>query len=249
MIVRTIFFVWAILVGAVLLLSSCTSSEPRGPVVFAASSLQRPLEELAAQWAGQGRDPPVLSFASSTALARQIDNGSPADLFISADQQWTDYVVRIGRLPEDAIRPLAGNRIVVAAHVDYPYTDFSGESATIATGDPEAVPLGRYAKEALTSARLWDGVANKLLRTPSSSAALRLVLLREADTGVLYASDVASRDDLKILLAFPPDAHSPIIYKALKLPSSAHPDTQDFLDFLSSDDAQAVFGNYGFSRP
>ena len=99
------------------MIAACSGPARRGPVVFAASSLQEPLEALGERWVAQGGDPPVFSFASSAALARQIEQGAPADLFISADEQWTDYIVAAGRLPREAMRPIAANSLVVAKSI------------------------------------------------------------------------------------------------------------------------------------
>lgn len=239
-------------------LFGCAPGGPRGPVIFAASSLQKPLESFAEEWVASGNDAPVFSFASSAALARQIENGSPADIFISADSQWTDYITAAGELPTDASKPIAGNRLVLARSTRQAPLDYTGLDAaiealaaarTVATGDPETVPLGRFAREALEKAGLWNGVSPRLVRTPSSSAALKLTLLGEADVGILYASDAQSRDDLGIIYTFPAEDHSPIVYRAILLPSSAHPDATAFLDALTNAEARAMFDDAGFSRP
>lgn len=240
------------------LLSACAPSGPRGPVAFAASSLQIPLTELGENWAAQGNEAPTFSFASSTALAKQIESGSSADLFISADAQWTNYIVTAGKIDASRIKTLAANSIVLAAHKDGPHTVMyevmpstaqilAGVSVT--SGDPDSVPLGRYAKQVLVAEGVWDDVGPRLIRTSSSSAALRLVLLKEADFGLLYASDAKRRDDLVVYPTFAEGLHSPILYKAVQLPSSGHPDAAAFLNYIASPQALAIFEKHGFVRP
>ncbi|MDN3644739.1 molybdate ABC transporter substrate-binding protein [Pontixanthobacter aestiaquae] len=247
-----------ILLGVSLVLAACAPSGPTGPVIFAASSLQAPLDELAENWTSLGNREPVLSYASSTALARQIENGSLADLYISADEQWIDYIVTAGKIDPDGIRTLAGNSIVLATSRDGPHAKLYEtipttaailEGVTVTSGDPDSVPLGRYAKEILVAEGIWDDIGRRMIRTSSSSAALRLVLLKEADFGVLYASDVERRDDLVSYPAFAKGLHSPIRYKAVLLPSSGHPEAGEFLDYIASDEAAAVFAKYGFTLP
>ena len=245
-----------IVVIAATILSSCTPGEPRGPVIFAASSLQEPLEAIAEEWVATGGDPPIFSFASSATLARQIQNGSPADIFISADTQWTDYLRIVGRLPPDATAPIAANSLVVAQSIrgnsSLKTTDVSDalrQAGSIATGDPDTVPLGRYARQALEQAALWDMVSPRIIGASSSSAALKLVLLGEAEIGILYASDAARRGDLRVLNTIAQSDHDPIIYQAVQLPGSAHPDAARFVDLLQSAESRSIFGNRGFARP
>lgn len=253
--ILTSLFLW---LASSSLLSACAASQPRGPIVFAASSLQKPLEELASLWVEKGNDPLVLSFASSATLARQIDNGSLSDLYISADEQWIEYLVTAGRLDDSAVRVVATNSLVLAiygeegallASQNVPTTRKFVTTGKIATGDPETVPLGRFAEQWLQSAGLWDAAKPHLVPAQSSGAAVKLVLIREADGGILYASDAASIKRLVAIRAIPPESHSPIVYQAVLLPSSAHPDAGDFLEFLASDEARQAFARYGFGVP
>ena len=240
------------------MIAACSGPARRGPVVFAASSLQEPLEALGERWVAQGGDPPVFSFASSAALARQIEQGAPADLFISADEQWTDYIVAAGRLPREAMRPIAANSLVVAKSIREGSLGPTGQAAgmnalstarSIASGDPETVPLGRYARQSLQDAGLWEAVRPRWIGAPSSANALKLVLLGEAEIGVLYASDAARRDDLGIIHHLPRDSHAPIVYRAVLLPGSAHPDAGAFLASLGDEDARQTFRRHGFLLP
>ena len=242
----------------ILLLASCAKSEPRGPIIMAASSLQQPLEQLAENWAQKGFAPPVFSFASSAALARQIESGNPADIFISADSQWTDYLISAGKVGADGAKTIAANNIGFAWHFEDgerpvltapPNIEELLNKGPVATGDPNAVPLGRFAREALISAGLWEKVAPELVSAASARAALVLVDRGEAKVGILYASDAANADNVAMVRPFTPDSHSPILYVAVHLPSSGHPDTQALLEFLASDEAAVTFDNFGFPRP
>ncbi|MGB7406921.1 MAG: molybdate ABC transporter substrate-binding protein [Pontixanthobacter sp.] len=249
---------WMLALAALILLHGCAPGGPNGPVIFAASSLQKPLEAFAEEWAAAGNDPPVFSFASSAALARQIENGSPADIFISANAQWTEYIVTVGRLSDSAVRPVASNTLVLARSIRERSLGQTGQEAgmdalnearSIATGDPATVPLGRYAEEALKNLGVWERAASRIVPAASSAAALKLVLLGEADLGILYASDARSRDDLGVIYNFPETAHAPIVYNAVILPSSAHPAAGNFLAALGDERARAIFAAHGFGRP
>ena len=235
---------------AVLTLVGCVPSQPKGPLILAASSLQQPLEMLGEQWVEAGYDPPQFSFASSAALARQIENGSAGDIFISADRQWTDYLTKVGRIDPERIYTIAGNTLVVAAPIDSDLSSLNnlGTFDRIVTGDTDTVPLGRYAKEALTAADKWEEVSPKLVSAPSARAALVKLARDEVDAGILYASDAQGVETIKSL-PFPAEYHAAINYAALRLPASSHPDAQAFLEFIASPAAAQAFDNYGFTRP
>lgn len=253
-----ISFILGLLCTCLAMLAGCSPTTPRGPVIFAASSLQQPLEEAGRLWVRQGGEQPVFSFASSAALARQIESGSLADIFVSADKQWTEYVVASGRLDQDMVRAIAANRLVIARSIrDTPLGETGRGAAlsalqtasTIATGDPDTVPLGRFAHTALQKLGIWSELQPRIIPAQSSQAALRLVLVGEADLGILYASDVARRDDLGALWTVPAHLHDPVVYRALQLPSSGNPQAADFLEFLSSPEAREIFVRNSFSAP
>ncbi len=241
---------------AFLALGSCGPSPSPGVIVLAASSLQAPLEDLAEQWEARGHDAPVFSFASSAALARQVETDAAADIFISADRQWTDYLLANAPALREQARTVATNRLVVGRHVSdqaapVAASDLSSLLAEgrIATGDPDAVPLGRYAREALEAAGAWNEASPRLVYAQSARAAFRLVARGEAPTGILYASDVSQTDKVEAVFTFDAASHSPIEYIAVQLPASGHPEATEFLAFLASADAAATFERYGFGRP
>lgn len=237
-------------------LSACAPSQDRGPIVLAASSLQQPLEELADHWAAQGHDRPVFSFASSAALARQIESGSAADLYISADHTWTGYLITQGRIDDAGIRTIARNQLVLAANADARIADRLGPGSTlgdalqagrIVVGNPDTVPLGRYTRDALDRQGLWQGIEGSVIPAASAQQAVRLVSRGETPLGIIYLSDTAANQHVETLHRI--ETAEPIEYLALRLPASAHPDTSSFLDLLTSDRAAAIFQKHGFTVP
>lgn len=249
-----LLFAWAMTAA----ITACSMAERRGPVILAASSLQPAMEELSEAWVAKGHDAPVLSFAGSAALARQIENGAPADIFISADRQWTDLIAGIAKVSPDQTQVIAQNALLVARSTRSAPIGQSGEAAaiaalqsakSIATGDPASVPLGAYARQALTKTGTWAAIEPRIIPAGSAQAALKLVLLEEAELGILYASDAARRSDLGVIWQIPGALHEPIHYRAMQLPASAHPETAEFLAFLTSDEAREILLAQGFTLP
>ena len=225
------------------------------PVVLAAASLQEALEAAAQRWAAQGHVRPVLSFAASSALARQVESGAPADIFFSADEQWMDVLEGKGLLRNGTRAPLLGNSLVLIApknstasvSLDHPagFGAALGDSR-LSLADPDAVPAGRYAKAALQQLGLWPAVAHRLARAENVRAALALVERGEAPLGIVYASDAAASNKVRVLVRFPRSSHPPIIYPVAVLNRAASPDAQGFRAFLSSDEALDIFRKHGF---
>lgn len=236
------------------LLAACSASGTTGPVILAASSLQHPLEELADAWAAQGKPRPVLSFAASAALARQIDSGTAADIFISADRTWTDFLVKQGRIDTNRTREIAGNSLVLVANNSrLPQTRNRQDLITdlqagpIAIGDPETVPLGRYTRTALAKLGVWDNVAKNVVPAASAQQAVRLVSRGETDLGIIYLSDTLDNQHIHTLHQI--ETPTLIRYVALILPASGHPDAAGFLDFLTTPEARAVLIRHGLHAP
>ena len=241
----------ALFAGLVLSLAACGDADesPRGPVVLAASSLQESLEEIADAWAADGHPAPVLAFAATSALARQIERGAPADVFVSADQDWMDMLEGQGLLREGTRSDIVGNRLVLVRGKDAAARELAdlGEGR-LALADPIAVPAGRYARAALESLGQWDMVAGRVVPAENVRAALALVERGEAALGIVYATDAAASTEAEIVRELPADSHPRIRYPAAVLASSAHPDAVAFVDFLQSAPAQEVFRMHGF-RP
>lgn len=238
----------AVLLAA--LLSACGGSPDRaerGPVVLAASSMQEALEDIARIWEARGHAEPVLSFAASSALARQVEQGAPADIFVSADHEWMDEVESRGLLRNGTRVDIAGNRLVLIASVTASGLSLDGlGERRLALADPAAVPAGRYAKAALEHLGRWEGLAANVVPAENVRAALALVERGEAALGVVYATDAWASDKVQVVECLPAASHPPIRYPAAVLATSAHPDAGDFHLFLNSDEARRIFARRGF---
>ena len=244
-----------------LLASGCTA-EPDGPVVLAPVSLQESLTEVAAQWEAAGNAPVTLSFAGTPALARQLEAGAPAGVIISADDEWMDWLVQ-RRLVDPATRTvLASNTLVLVARLepetqmvrsDNPVPPLRNAAGLVAMAEPDAVPAGRYAKQALVALGLWDALTPKIVPTENVRAALALVERGEAQLGIVYASDAAASNSVYVVAPFDRVLHSTIRYPAALVAASSS-GAQDeraaaFLAFLAGDQGQAVFRYYGVAEP
>ncbi len=232
------------------------AAQDRGPVVLAAASLQESLTEAAAAWAAKGHPEPVLSFAASSALARQILAGAPADLFLSADEDWMDAIAKAGLLRAGTRTTLLGNRLVLIAPVASkvrltPVRGFALAralgSGRLALADPAAVPAGKYAKAALTALGVWPGVAAKIAPAENVRAALALVERGAAPLGIVYATDARAAQAVRVVGVFPASSHPPIRYPVAVLTASRHRDAAGFRAFLSSKQGRAIFARHGFS--
>ncbi len=224
--------------------------------VFAAASLKNALDEIAAAWQAETGKPTAISYAASSALAKQIEEGAPADIFFSADLAWMDYLAERKLILEASRRSLLGNRIVLVAPADstvettigagFPLAELLGEGH-LAMADPEAVPAGKYGKAALETLGVWESVAGKVAAAENVRAALLLVSRGEAPLGIVYQTDAAAEPGVRIVDSFPADSHPPIVYPVAAVANSTNPDTAAFLDYLRSPAARAVFEKQGFT--
>jgi molybdate transport system substrate-binding protein len=226
-------------------------------LVFAAASLQTALDELVEPARRATGVRMRVSYAGSSALARQIESGAPADLFISADLDWMAYLAARQLIRADSRVNLLGNRLVLVAPRAEPVTlkiapRFALAAALgrsrLALADPAAVPAGKYARAALTSLGVWDEVAGKIAAAENVRAALLLVSRGEAPLGVVYHTDAVADPGVLIVDTFPESTHPPIIYPAA-LTSVASPAGSRVLEFLRTDAARAVFARQGFTTP
>ena len=237
---------------------SARASEP--VIVFAAASLTEVLQTLAANLTTAA--PIRFSFAASSTLARQIEQGAPAQLFISADDAWMDYLVERRHVDAASRRVLAGNRLVVVRHASAAppqgvletvpalrnaLAPATGSNAPdrVATGDPAHVPAGRYAQAALTRLGLWDDVSRRLVRADNVRSALLFVERGEAAAGIVYATDAPTARGVQVMARFPRASHPPIRYPAA-LVNGASAAAHEFLLALSSPAAQALWRAAGF---
>ncbi len=244
-----------LLLLAALALPALARAQPRGPLVLAAASLQEALGAAADRWAAKGHARPVLSLAGSSALARQILAGAPADLFFSADEAWMDHVAQRKLIVPASRAALLTNRLVIVApaaarvrfqvRAGFPLAEALG-SGRLALADPDAVPAGRYAREALVRLKVWPGVQGKLARAENVRAALALVARGAAPLGVVYATDARAQGGVRVVGWLPPETHTPIIYPLARLSTSTHPEAEPFRRFLVSDEGKAIFRQYGF---
>lgn len=233
-------------------------AQERGPVVLAAASLQESLSEAANAWAAKGHAKPVLSFAASSALARQVIAGAPADLFLSADEPWMDSVAKAGMLRAGTRATLLGNRLVLIAPAasrtkltiarGFPLARALGRGR-LALADPDAVPAGKYAKAALPRLGVWTGVADRLAPAENVRAALALVERGAAPLGIVYATDARASKAVRVVDTFPASSHPPIRYPVAQLKASQHGDAAAFRAFLFSKQGRAIFARHGFSAP
>jgi molybdate transport system substrate-binding protein len=233
-------------------------ADPAPVTVFAAASLKTALDRIVADWAEEPDAAPVrVSYAGSSALARQIVQGAPADIFISANTDWMDRIEAEGLLVDGSRADLLGNALVLIAHdpdaapveitADLPLAQMLGEDR-LAMALVDAVPAGIYGRAALSALGLWDSVAERVAQADNVRAALALVSRGEAPYGITYATDAhAAGNAVRVLGTFPEGSHPPIIYPAAALQDT--PTSAGFLDWLRGAEARAIFADEGFTTP
>lgn len=205
------------------------------------------MEEAADAWAASGHPRPALSFAASSALARQVERGAPADIFVSADQAWMDELDGKGLLRAGSRGDLVGNRLVAIAPKSAASVTLADlGDGLLALADPEAVPAGRYARAALEKLGLWAGFKDNVVPAENVRAALALVERGEVALGIVYATDALASDKVEVVERLPAASHPPIRYPVAVLAASTHPGAQAFRAFLASDEAWAIFERRGF---
>ncbi|WP_340265918.1 molybdate ABC transporter substrate-binding protein [Sphingobium mellinum] len=232
------------------------SARDAGPMVLAAASLQESLTAVADAWTAKGHGRPILSFAASSALARQIEAGAPADLFLSADEAWMDAVAAKGLMRRGTRTIFLTNRLVLVApggqkatsltiRPGFPLARALG-TGRLAMADPDSVPAGKYGKAALDALGVWPAVAGRVAAAENVRAALALVERRQAPYGIVYATDARASPAVRIVGIFPASSHPPITYPLALLNQSHHPEAEGFRRFLLSPPAKAIFRRYGF---
>ncbi len=237
------------------LLPSLTHADDKGPVVFAAASLKNALDAVDAQWMKESGKEAVPSYAASSALAKQIEQGAPADIFISADEDWMNYLAERKLIEPDTRFDLLGNTLVLIAPKDseietkiaegFPLATLLGDGH-LAMGNTDSVPAGKYGKAALTKLGVWDSVKDKVAQADNVRAALQLVSRGEAPLGIVYATDAKSDPNVKVIDTFPEGTHPPIIYPAAIIASSTNTNAPSLIAYLKSAAAQSAFKDQGF---
>ena len=224
--------------------------------VFAAASTANAITEIGDLFKARTGDAVRASFASSSTLAKQIEQGAPAQLFMSADLYWMEYLAGKKLLTPDSRANLLGNTLVLIAPLDGKTAPLAITRETdlvrllgdgrLATGDPDHVPVGLYARQALERMGQWAAIAPRLARGESVRAALALVERGETPLGIVYSTDAALSAKVKVVGGFPDNLHDTIIYPVALVAGNETPSARAFLDFLKSDAAKAVFSRYGF---
>lgn len=220
-------------------------------VVFAAASLKNAIDEIATEFSGAQGHEVIVSYAASSALARQIQLGAPADLFISANPAWMDVLSDDGGIREQDRFDLIGNRLVMIAREQVSPGSIEDilrrEDGRVAMALADAVPAGIYGQEALRSLGLWQDVTPRLVQTDNVRAAMALVASGEVRFGIVYASDAAAGNRVDVVGTFPDDSHSPIVYPAGQLSSSDKVAAAELLQYLRSTSAHSILLRHGFA--
>ncbi len=253
---RVVLIPGAVAASFGLWLGSVAAAHAADLTVFAAASLKESLDEQAKRFAARGGDKVVIAYGASNALAKQIESAAPADIFISADVDWMDYVAARGLLLPNSRVDLLRNALVLiaprgsaASLTIGPRFALAAELGTqkLAMGNPDSVPAGKYGKAALERLGVWSSVEKSVARTENVRAALALVSRGEAPLGIVYATDAKADKGVRIVDAFPANSHPPIVYPAAILASTKSPAAQPFLDYLRGPAARAVWEQYGFT--
>ena len=223
--------------------------------VFGAASLADALKEIAADYKKASGKDVAVSLAASSQLAKQIESSAGADIFISADLDWMDYLDNKGLIQHDTRENLLGNRLVLVAGKDVntsiniaPHFDLEGalKGGRLAVADPDSVPAGKYARAALTSLGVWNNVVNRVVNAENVRVALAYVARGEAPLGIVYETDAKADPNVKIVGVFPENSHQPILYPAA-LVKDAKPEARTFLAYLASPTSRVVFEKDGFT--
>jgi molybdate transport system substrate-binding protein len=224
--------------------------------VFAAASLKNALDDAAKRYEAKTGDKVIVSYAASSALAKQIENGAPADIFFSADLDWMDYLEQNKLIDTASRHTLLGNTLVLIAPKDstaslvieknFPLLQALGADGKLAMASVDTVPAGKYGKAALTHLGVWEAVSPRVAQAENVRAALALVAKGEAPLGIVYGTDAKSEQAVRVVGTFPEDSHPKILYP-VALTASAKPEARKFLEFLLSPEAAPSFEAQGFS--
>ena len=208
--------------------------------VFAAASLKEGLDAVATQFQRTSNQKVVISYAASSALAKQVESGAPADVFISADLDWMDY------LDQRKLVKAADSKVQVDIKLSFPLAKLLGDGK-LSMADPDSVPAGKYGKAALEKLGVWSSVESKVARGDNVRTALNFVARGETPLGIVYQTDAFAEKKVRIVALFPPDTHPAIIYPVAVLSGGKHASAPVFVNYLKSAEARARFERYGFS--
>jgi molybdate transport system substrate-binding protein len=253
--VKITLITW-LLAAAVLASGIAVAADDSGTVlVFGAASLTNVLDDLSQSFTASTHVPVKTSYAASSVLAKQIEAGAPADVFFSADLEWMDYLEQHKLLKPGSRHDVVGNRLVLIAPADSKVTvqitrgmDLGpalGPQGKLSTGDPDSVPVGKYASAALQKLGVWDQVASRIARAENVRAALAFVARGEAPLGIVYRTDALAEKKVRIVAEFPADTYPPITYP-IAVTAHGGEQAQKFEDFVRSKPAAGIFRKYGF---
>jgi molybdate transport system substrate-binding protein len=257
---RSVIYGWLPSLLCLLVFSTAHAADaPAKPVliVFAAASLTNALDEIGAEFEKSAGTPVKMSFDASSNMARQIEAGAHADVFFSADTQWMDYLQARDLIQVQTRKNIVGNNLVLIAPADSslklkiePHFALAAAlgDGRLATGDPDSVPVGRYAHSALAALGVWDEVVGRLARAENVRAALTYVAHGDAPLGIVYASDALVEKRVRVVDTFPASTHEPIVYPAAAT-KSARAEAVSFVSYLAGPRAHEIFLKYGFTQP
>ena len=247
--------VLALLAALALFVAHTVSAQAQNVTVFAAASLKDALDEIDAQYQAKGGSKAAISYAASPALARQIESGAPADIFISADLDWMDHVEKRKLVKAGSRINLLRNDIVLVAPADSTASVTIGpkfplakllRDGRLAIADPDSVPAGKYAKAALEALEVWPSVKDRIARAENVRAALSFVSRGEAPFGIVYRSDAVADRKVRVMGTFPADSHPPIVYPAAMLTGGRSAAAEKYFQFIRSPEAKGIFKRHGF---
>ena len=248
-------FVAALFAAAIAFHSAAKAADAEQTLVFAASSLTDALNEVGEAYAKTGKPKLVFSYAASSALAKQIENGAPANIFISADEEWMNYVAERKLIVEKSRASFLGNTLVLVTPADKPIkTEIKNgfplakllNGGKLAMGDPDSVPVGKYGKAALESLGVWKDVEPSVVRAENVRAALLFVERGEAAAGIVYATDAVVAKNVTVAAAFPQTSYPPVSYPIAVTAAHDTPAAQAFRNFVTGPQAKTIFAKYGF---
>lgn len=249
---RACKFLFGLLVFAV---AGLAQAEPREVTVYAAASLTNALQDIGNQFNAKSDAKVKFSFAASSLLAKQIEAGADADIFFSADTEWMSYLADRSLIQTGTRKDLLGNHLVLIAPTSstiaieikpgFPIAQALGDGR-LAVADPDSVPAGKYARQALTSLGVWGSVAERLVRAENVRVALTYVARGEAPLGIVYETDAKAEPKVKIVGLFPENTHLPITYPVALTSHGSSAEAKAFLDYVEGPQAADVFRKYGF---
>lgn len=246
------------LIAILLLALLATTAAAADLLVFAAASLKESLDENVKIFAAKTGHNVRVSYAGSNALAKQLESGAPADLFISADEEWMDYTAQRNLLAAGTRRDVVTNSLVLVAPVDStaklsiaPGFGLAAalQGGRLALANPDAVPIGKYARAALTKLGVWGDIERTVTRSDNVRASLVLVARGEAPFGIVYATDAKAEPKVRIVDTFAAGLHPPVVYPAAIVAGRQNPASQALLEHLSGAEARAVWTRFGFGQP